>query len=56
MLENIDDGPPGPRGGSDPHPRSKRPVVNLHGYDRQKGNSAHGSHFSPLGPVMDDDP
>jgi hypothetical protein len=32
-LRNVDGGPPGPHGGSDPHLGSKRCVVNMHGYD-----------------------
>jgi hypothetical protein len=42
-------------GGFGPHPGSEGCVINLHGYDRQKGNSTHESHFSTLGFVMDDD-
>jgi hypothetical protein len=43
-------------GGVHLHPGFKRCVVKLHGYDRQKSSSAHGSHFSMLGPVMANDP
>jgi hypothetical protein len=35
-VKNIDDGHPGPHGGSGPHPGYKRCVVNLHRHDRQK--------------------
>jgi hypothetical protein len=37
-MKNIDGGLPDPAGGggSGLHPRSKKCVVNLHGYDRQK--------------------
>jgi hypothetical protein len=45
-AKNIDSGPPILRGGgSGLHLGSERCVVNLHGYDRQKSNSAHESHF-----------
>jgi hypothetical protein len=59
MLKNVDDGPQGPYGGGGwlgPLLGSKRCVVNLYGYDKQKSNSAHESHFSALGLVMAYDP
>jgi hypothetical protein len=57
-TKNIDDGPHSLVGGGGVHlhPGFKRCVVKLHGYDRQKSSSAHGSHFSMLGPVMANDP
>jgi hypothetical protein len=55
-AKNIDGGPPTPKGGSGLHPRFERCVVNLHGYDKQKSNFAHGSHSSAIGPIMVNDP
>jgi hypothetical protein len=60
MLRNIDGGPLAPlRGGggrgSGPHPGSKRYVVNLHRYDRQKVILLMGPILHLLSFVMADD-
>jgi hypothetical protein len=34
-IKNVDGGPPGPHGGSDPHSGCEQCAINLHGYDRQ---------------------
>jgi hypothetical protein len=50
--KNVDGRPPGPLGGSGLHPRSKRCVVNLLGYDRQKVILLTGPILPALIPIM----
>jgi hypothetical protein len=55
-VKNVDSGLPGRRGGSGLHLGSKRCVVNLHGYQRQKVILLMGPTFTTPGPTMAYDP